>query len=184
MIRHMSAADDVTPFVLAAMNWRDDGHWTEATLLSQPQVAHYVTGWMGIGDAGVMACEGDTPAGAAWWRTFTSSDPGYGYVADDIPEVGLAVFGPYRGKGLARALVTALVERATLEGIAALSLSVEGENLAARSLYEDLGFTAVGRVGESDTMVLMLSSNSGELESEREQPGPAREILVRSSIHP
>jgi hypothetical protein len=32
-----------------------------------------------------------TPVGGAWLRTFTADDPGAGFVADDIPEVAIAI---------------------------------------------------------------------------------------------
>ena len=144
------------PFLLAAMDWREDQQWTAEKLLATPEVAHYVIGWMRVGDGGVISHVGDLPAGAAWWRTFTSDDRGYGYVADDVPEVGLAVLAPYRRTGVATALMGALIASATAEGIGAVSLSVEDGNVAARTLYEGLGFTKVGRVGDSDTLVLSL----------------------------
>jgi len=153
----MTPSDDLMPFVLAAMNWRDDDVWTDQSVLADPQVAHYVTGWMRDGDAGVIAESDNAAIGAGWWRTFTSADPGYGYVADDVPELGLAVFAARRGNGVARALMTALVERARAEGVPALSLSVEDGNHAARRLYDSLGFVKVGRVGDSDTLVLRIS---------------------------
>ncbi len=161
MIREMTSADDLMPFFLAAMNWRDDQQWTPESVLAAPEVARYVTEWMRAGDSGVVAHAGalhvgEVPAGAAWWRTFTSEDPGYGYVADDVPEVGLAVLAPYRRKGLARSLMAALVDQARADCVRALSLSVEDGNVAARTLYEGLGFAKVGRVGDSDTMVLTV----------------------------
>lgn len=152
----MTADDDLMPFLLAAMNWHEDHQWTAETLLATPEVAHYVTGWMRTGDGGVVSLVGDQPVGAAWWRTFTSDDQGYGYVADGVPEIGLAVLTPYRRAGLATALMVALIDRAVAEGIGALSLSVEDGNVAARALYEDLGFTKVRRVGDSDTLLLDL----------------------------
>jgi len=155
--RAMTPNDDLMPFVLAAMNWRDDDVWTEQSVRADQQVAHYVTGWMRDGDAGVVAESDDAAIGAAWWRTFTSADPGYGYVADDVPELGLAVFVPHRGKGVARALMMGLVERARAEGVPALSLSVEDGNEAARRLYDSWGFAKVGRVGDSDTLLLRIA---------------------------
>jgi ribosomal protein S18 acetylase RimI-like enzyme len=153
----MTSADDLMPFVLAAMNWRDDEVWTDKSVLADPQVAHYVLGWTRPGDAGVIAESDGAAIGAAWWRTFTSANPGYGYVADGVPELGLAVFAAHRGKGVAMALMTALVERARVEGVPALSLSVEDGNDAARKLYDSLGFVAVGRVGNSDALLLRIA---------------------------
>lgn len=156
-LRAMTAADDVMPFVIAAMNWRDDGAWDAASVLADPAVAHYVSGWMRGGDAGMIAVEGGMHVGAAWWRHFTSVDPGYGYVADDVPELGLAVLRPHRRRGIAKALMTRVIDRARSEGVPALSLSVEDGNDAARLLYERLGFVKVGRVGASDTLLLRIA---------------------------
>jgi ribosomal protein S18 acetylase RimI-like enzyme len=153
----MLQSDDLMPFVLAAMNWRDAGRWDAASVLATPEVAHYVTGWMRPGDAGVMAIDGSVPAGAAWWRHFSSVGPGYGYVADDVPELGMAVLEPFRRRGAASALLDALIARARAEGLRAVSLSVEDGNDVARLLYERRGFVPCGRVGASDTMLLTLT---------------------------
>ncbi len=152
----MTASDDLMPFLLAAMNWRDDGQWDAASVVAAPELAHYVTGWMLPGDAGVIAVERGFPAGAAWWRHFASEDPGYGYVADDVPELGMAVLAPFRRKGVAGALLDALIARAREEPLRALSLSVEDGNEVARLLYERRGFVPCSRVGDSDVMLLTL----------------------------
>jgi ribosomal protein S18 acetylase RimI-like enzyme len=51
-----------------------------------------------------------------------------------------------RGRGLARLLVTALVEDAGRAGIETLTLDVRGNNHAAMALYESLGFDVCGRL--------------------------------------
>lgn len=50
-----------------------------------------------------------------------------------------------RGRGVARALVAAAEARAAEEGCAALLVSVEAENAAARGLYAAAGFEDLGR---------------------------------------
>ncbi len=152
----MTSADDLMPFLLAAMNWRDDSQWTAQSVRATPELAHYVTEWMRPGDAGMVAEVAGCTVGVAWWRTFTSDDPGYGYVADDIPEIGLAVDADHRGRGIGKALMVALVELGRAAGLRALSISVEDGNVPARRLYESLGFIAVGRSGDSDTMLVAL----------------------------
>jgi L-amino acid N-acyltransferase YncA len=52
--------------------------------------------------------------------------------------------------------MTALVERARAAGVPALSLSVEDGNGAARRLCDSWGFQKVGRVGDSDTLILWM----------------------------
>ena len=61
----------------------------------------------------------------------------------------------WRGRGVGRSLLGALIARARAEGHAALSLSVEVDNPALR-LYEHAGFTRVGQVGNAWTMRLDL----------------------------
>ena len=152
----MEGEDDLMPFLIAAMDWRDEGRWDAQRVLATPGVAHYVTGWMREGDAGIVALESGMPLGAAWWRTFDASDRSYGYVEDRIPEIGLAVIESARGKGVGSRLLTALIEDARANGLRGLSLSVEDGNDAARHLYERAGFVVCGRDGDSDTMVLWL----------------------------
>jgi GNAT superfamily N-acetyltransferase len=155
-LRSMTVGDDLMPFLLAAMNWRDDGRWDAASVLATPELAHYVTDWMRPGDAGVIAIEEGIPAGAAWWRYFSSDNPGYGYVADDIPELGMSVLKRFRRRGVAGALLDALIARARVEGLRAVSLSVEDGNDVARPIYERRGFVPCGTIGDSDVMLLTL----------------------------
>ncbi|MGV8978956.1 MAG: GNAT family N-acetyltransferase [Cellulomonas sp.] len=94
------------------------------------------------------------PWGAAWARTFPPDDPGYGYVAEDVPELGMAVLPAWRGRGVGRALLGAVLDQARTLGRPAMSLSVEDGNDVARALYVRRGFRVVGREGSSDTMLL------------------------------
>jgi GNAT superfamily N-acetyltransferase len=125
-------------------------------LANDPAAARYLAGWGRAGDSGVIALACGRRAGAAWYRHFERDDRGYGFIAPDIPELGVAVVEELRGRGIGRALMEALIERARLAGEPALSLSVEFENPAAR-LYQRLGFARVGVVGEAWTMRLDLA---------------------------
>ena len=62
----MTGDDALMPFLLSAMDWRDAGAWTEASILATPDVAHYIVDWMRTGDAGVVAVDSGEPVGAAW----------------------------------------------------------------------------------------------------------------------
>ena len=90
--------------------------------------------------------------GAAWLRFWSAEEHSYGFVAPEVPELGLAVRAELRGRGLGTRLLGALRERAAAAGIRQLSLSVELENPALR-LYERCGFRRVGRVGGAFTLV-------------------------------
>jgi GNAT superfamily N-acetyltransferase len=120
--------------------------------LARPDVARYTDGWGRAGDLGMIA---DPGLGAAWSRLFTEDDHGYGFVAPDVPELSIGVARDARGRGVGTRLLTELVARAGAAGHPAISLSVEVDNPAVR-LYERLGFTRVGSVGNAWTMQRIL----------------------------
>ncbi|MEU4606302.1 N-acetyltransferase [Kribbella sp. NPDC023972] len=62
--------------------------------------------------------------------------PGYGYLADDVPELSLGVSPAFRRQGIARALMTELIRTSPYKRF---SLSVDPANPAA-ALYHSLGF--------------------------------------------
>jgi GNAT superfamily N-acetyltransferase len=140
-----------------------------------------VDGWPRAGDLGIVAVDSaagaavgptsdpglhrapgsghqtsDPPAGAAWARLFPPDEPGYGFVAADVPELALAVTPARRGRGVGRTLLRALVAEARDQGHQALSLNVEDGN-RARALYDQLGFVPVGREDASDVLLLRLT---------------------------
>ncbi|GAA4569440.1 GNAT family N-acetyltransferase [Planotetraspora kaengkrachanensis] len=139
--------------LVEAVNWSPTGDSSREQVLSNPAFAHYVAGWPRPGDLGVVAVSGDgRPCGAAWLRRLPADDPGYGYVADDVPELTIGVRAQWRGRGVGRALLRELVRVAGESGIERISLSVERANHAAR-LYADEGFTVVERFEDADTML-------------------------------
>ncbi len=126
------------------------------SILEEPSIAHYVRGWgRQPGDLGVLAVEAaGLPVGAAWLRLFTQADPGYGFVAEDIPEFSIALLPDYRGQGLGSLLIEALFQAARPH-YAAISLSVSRDNPAAR-LYARKGFVTCAETSESITMLKRL----------------------------
>lgn len=110
-----------------------------ADLRGDPDLARYVDGWGRPGDSGVKAVDhSGTVAGAAWLRLWRADDHGYGYIDEHTPELAVAVTAAYRGKGLGRRMIEALIRTATGPHTA-LSLSVRVDNPAVR-LYRRLGF--------------------------------------------
>jgi GNAT superfamily N-acetyltransferase len=107
-------------------------------MLRSPAIARYVEGWgTRDGDEGYVALVAGSPVGAAWMRRFSASDPGYGFVDDQTPELSVAVLPEYRGHGIGTRLVAGLLESAT-----AISLSCDPRNPAFR-LYLRLGFAVL-----------------------------------------
>ena len=123
--------------------------------LSKPEIQRLLAGWGRAGDRAVIAQEGQTPIGAAWYRLWTDADHSYGFVDAETPELGIGVDARHRSKGVGRALLRALIETARADGLPALNLSVDPSNVARR-LYESEGFVKVGASGTSWTYVLQI----------------------------
>src|SRR5687768_448761 len=102
-------------------------------------------------DVGLVA-EQAGPVGAAWYRTYTEASHGHGFIAEDVPELSMAVLASHRGAGIGRRLLRELVEASVAQGHPAISLSVAEEN-PARALYESLGFEPVSKRGWTWTMI-------------------------------
>ena len=129
-----------------AYHWRVEGD-------AERPVYRYVQNWGRRGDAGVLALEGPHPYGAAWYRLFTSDEPGFGFVDEQTPELTIAIVPSRRGKGAGKELLNALLERAREDGYAAVSLSTDP---GQRPYYERFGFETVRETDEAVTMVARL----------------------------
>jgi GNAT superfamily N-acetyltransferase len=121
-----------------------------------PHVRHYLEGWGRTGDAAVVAVVDGQRLGAAWYRLFPTEDPGWGFVATDVPELSIGVAAEARGRGVGSALLDALLTLARERGFRAVSLSVDRRN-PARRLYERKGFRDAGISNPSDTSVTMIA---------------------------
>jgi ribosomal protein S18 acetylase RimI-like enzyme len=137
-----------------AANWRPSlPRGALEQTVRDPALRAYHAGWRRPGDRGVLAMVDDRPVGAAWYRSFTASEHGYGFVDAATPELTIAVAAELRGRGVGRALLSALLSQARLDGVHRLSLSVEDDN-PARALYVSLGFETVARAGGASTMLV------------------------------
>ena len=157
VLRRADPADGpfLCEMLVAAAFWRPDALVASVDeVMGRPELAHYVTDWPRRGDLGVIA-EKERPVGAAWLRVFSEDDPGYGFVDDQTPELSMGVVPQWRGHGLGADLLGAVIADAADAGLAAISLSVERDNYAAR-LYERFGFRRVSEAGGSFTMLLHL----------------------------
>ncbi len=131
-------------------------YWKERAPDEGPgPVQLYVKAWGRPGDTAVIALVDGFAAGAAWFRLFPESAPGYGFVDEQTPELAIAVVPSARGKGIGSALLEALLERARADGHARVSLSVDRKNEGAIALYEQHGFERVA--GSDDSLTLQAA---------------------------
>ncbi len=156
-LRNATGQDRASLFdmLVEAVNWTGDRRVDREAVLGRRDLFHYVAEWPSDGEIGQVAEAEDHAIGACWLRYFTSEDPGYGFVSDDIPELSLAVSNTWRGQGVGRLLLRKTADRAGTAGIARISLSVERAN-QAHHLYESEGYQVVERGPDADTMILEL----------------------------
>jgi GNAT superfamily N-acetyltransferase len=148
MIRKGSPAD--VPFMRSmlahAYGWR-----VNALDASIP-LTRYVDNWGREGDVALIAHETGNRVGAAWFRLFRESEPGYGFVDERTPELSISVVPSRRKHGVGQQLLDELLEKARTEGHTQVSLSVETDSPAV-AFYERNGFTAGG---ESEGGLVMV----------------------------
>ena len=131
--------------------------YANASLVGDFPVSRYVDRWGRPGDTAVVALEGPTPVGAAWFRLYRAEEPGFGFVDERTPELSIAVVPSRRHHGYGSKLLSELLTRARAAGYETLSLSVEDNN-PARHLYERYGFSPVAKSDNNLTMHAELGS--------------------------
>jgi ribosomal protein S18 acetylase RimI-like enzyme len=126
-------------------------------LFANPDIARILQDWgKRKGDFSLIAVDKqDNPIGAVWYRFWTRENHTYGFVDEEIPELGISVSKEFRGKGVGRDLMTKIINHAEESGVKSISLSVAPENFALR-LYEKIGFKKVSESGTSWTLLKII----------------------------
>jgi GNAT superfamily N-acetyltransferase len=120
--------------------------------LGIPDIRRYLWEPGRSGEVAVAAVADGEGIGGAWARLFPGDDPGYGFVDEETPELGIGVRDGWRGRGVGTALLATLLIEAAQAGHERLSLSVEVDN-PSRHLYRKLGFRDVATADGATTMV-------------------------------
>ena len=110
-------------------------------LLNAPMVSKAYEGWGRDGDTALVVLNNETKEiiGAAWVRLFERSDPSYGFIDENTPDMAIAVNAEYRNRGIGTELLKNLVDTVRNNGFSGMSLSVDPRNHVLR-LYKRLGF--------------------------------------------
>lgn len=136
-------------------------------IIHDPFLAKYVDGWGREGDLGLIAETADgKPVGSITARYYRDPNRGFGYVSDDVPELGMSVLQGYRGIGVGKALLGELIALLRRHEVRRLSLSVDPANEPAMRLYSKFGFRECGKVGTSVTMSADLRESEGRLSND------------------
>ncbi len=109
-------------------------------VLESPHVRIYAEEWGRAGDVGVAGelPNESQPIGACWMR-LVPNQQGLGFVDDQTPQLGIALFPRFQGQGYGHQLMLAALDGARVAGFARVSLTVHPENPAI-AMYERCGF--------------------------------------------
>jgi len=142
-------------FIYAAIFVPPGAEMPSREIIFAPNVFMYIENFGEENDCGVVAEQDGKIIGAAWTRII----PGYGHIDEHTPELAIAVFPEYRGKGIGERLLIKLFKMLTERGYEQTSLAVQKENAAYR-LYERVGYEMIE---ERDEEYLMIKNLKGEL---------------------
>lgn len=118
----------LTEFLYEAVWVPDGAPPVPRTVLQEPALRRYVEDFGRAADDRCLAavCDGRV-AGAVWVRRMH----GFGHVDDATPELAVALYPEYRGRGVGTLLLRAMLDLLRTEGYTRVSLSVQRENRAA-----------------------------------------------------
>ncbi|MFZ1750044.1 MAG: GNAT family N-acetyltransferase [Saprospiraceae bacterium] len=104
-------------------------------IIEQPALRKYIQDFGKTGDFCLVAELYGKLIGAIWIRFIK----GFGFVDNETPELSMAVLNEYRGKGIGKQLLTAMIDRLKDNRLKRISLSVDRENYAY-GFYKKYGF--------------------------------------------
>lgn len=109
------------------------------SILERSELQVYIAGFgRGICDRAWAAEADGRVIGAVWTRIMDD----YGHIDEQTPSLAIAVFAPWRGRGVGTALMQRMFSALEKSGYGRVSLSVQKAS-AALHLYRRLGFLVI-----------------------------------------
>ncbi|MEO1434619.1 MAG: GNAT family N-acetyltransferase [Bacteroidota bacterium] len=124
-------------------------------ILEKEAIKKYYTKWNQTGDTALGLFNNQQLVGACWTRLFKATNPGYGFIDANTPELNIALFPNYRNQGWGSQLIRQVLAANREKGYLKVSLSCDTRN-PAFGLYERLGFQTVQLEKYSATMLKTL----------------------------
>ncbi len=119
--------------------------WTD-DVVDRSEREDWLAARTAAGDPVLVAIEGDELAGYATYARWRAKF-GYRHTVED----SVYIAAPFQGRGVGRALLVELVERARAAGHHVMLADIESGNAASIGLHQSLGFVEVGRLREIGT---------------------------------
>lgn len=141
---------------LGNMNWIGE-RFTWNDVVVRPEFSHYTRLVSNRGDYGFVAERNQISIGVVWLLFLPSTQPGYGFIDESTPELGIWVDESERGRGIGRELLQSALQATTERDITRVSLSVEVGN-RARQLYASESFIDVE--GREEDGVMLWTAQS------------------------
>jgi len=132
-----------------AYNWHVNAFDTDIA------ISRYADGWGRKGDTALIAMDAGHPVGAAWYRLFSETLQGYGFLDAETPEVTVVVVPTKQGQGIGQKLLSSLLDRARADGYGAVSVSLRRDQTEV-PVYLEQGFEQVREEGETLTLRCLL----------------------------
>lgn len=127
--------------------------------IETPEISKYVANWGKQGDYALIAIdENEDKIGAVWLRYFDDNNKGYGFISDQIPEIGIAVEQESRGNGIGSFLLEEILKRTKMK-IQSISLSVQPNNPALK-LFRRFGFYECGKEEDGGSVIMKYDNNA------------------------
>lgn len=111
--------------------------------------------WGSPFDLGLVVQYADQDVGASWLRLLPP-EAGLAFVDSFTPQLRMALLPSFRGQGLGRRVLDALLHRAANHGYRQVSLAVHPDSPALR-FYQQQGFRTVGLRHYHHVMVMALA---------------------------